>query len=69
MWVDITSKEQMAALPGTVLEQHDKVNLLINNAGITYQKSFATHTMEDWEKIVAINWWGVLYAATTSWTH
>ncbi len=37
------------------------MNLLINNAGITYQKSFATHTIEDWEKIVGINWWGVLY--------
>ena len=59
--VDITDKEQMAALPEAVLAQHGKVNLLINNAGITYQKSFATHTMEDWEKIVGINWWGVLY--------
>lgn len=59
--VDITSKEQMAALPAAVLAEHGVVNLLINNAGITYQKSFATHTMEDWEKIVGINWWGLLY--------
>ena len=59
--VDITDKEQVAQLPANVLERHGKVNLLINNAGITYQKSFATHTMEDWEKIVGINWWGVLY--------
>lgn len=59
--VDITDKEQMAALPETVLAEHGKVNLLVNNAGITYQKSFETHTMEDWEKIVGINWWGLLY--------
>ncbi len=59
--VDITSKDAMSALPAQVLAEHDKVNILINNAGITYQKSFATHTMEDWEKIVGINWWGVLY--------
>ena len=59
--VDITSKAQMAALPTAVLAVHGKVNLLVNNAGITYQKSFATHTLEDWEKIVGINWWGVLY--------
>jgi len=59
--VDITSRDQMAALPAEVLAVHGKVNLLVNNAGITYQKSFATHTMEDWEKIVGINWWGVLY--------
>ena len=59
--VDIASKDQMAALPASVLQQHGKVNLLVNNAGITYQKSFATHTIEDWEKIIGINWWGVLY--------
>lgn len=59
--VDITCKEQMAALPETVLAEHGKVNLLVNNAGITYQKSFETHSMEDWEKIVDINWWGLLY--------
>ena len=59
--VDITSREQMAALPEAVLAVHGKVNILVNNAGITYQKSFATHTLEDWDKIVGINWWGVLY--------
>lgn len=59
--VDVTSKEQVSQLPAAVLAEHGQVNLLINNAGITYQKSFATHTMEDWEKIVDINWWGVLY--------
>jgi short-subunit dehydrogenase len=59
--VDITDKARMAALPDAVLARHGKVNLLVNNAGITYQKSFATHTMDDWERIVGINWWGVLY--------
>jgi short-subunit dehydrogenase len=59
--VDVTSREQMAALPDAVLAEHGQVNLLINNAGITYQKSFATHRIEDWERIVGINWWGVLY--------
>ena len=51
----------MAALPDAVLAKHGAVNILVNNAGITYQKSFETHTIEDWEKIVGINWWGVLY--------
>ena len=59
--VDITDKAQMAKLPDAVLAEHGKVNYLINNAGITYQKSFATPTLDDWEKIVGINWWGVLY--------
>lgn len=59
--VDISSKAQMAALPAAVLARHGWVNILINNAGVTYQKRFETHTVEDWERIVGINWWGVLY--------
>ena len=59
--VDVTDKAQMAALPADVVAAHGKVNLLVNNAGITYQKSFETHSIEDWEKIVGINWWGTLY--------
>lgn len=59
--VDVSDKQQMAALPKAVLARHGAVNILVNNAGITYQKSFSTHTMDDWERIVGINWWGVLY--------
>ncbi|MCX2973029.1 SDR family NAD(P)-dependent oxidoreductase [Halieaceae bacterium IMCC8485] len=59
--VDITDKAQMSELPAKVLAAHGKVNILVNNAGITYQKSFETHSIEDWEKIIGINWWGLLY--------
>ncbi len=59
--VDITNKAQMSELPAKVLAAHGKVNILVNNAGITYQKSFETHSIEDWEKIIGINWWGLLY--------
>ena len=59
--VDITDKAQMSELPAKVLAAHGKVNILVNNAGITYQKPFETHSIEDWEKIIGINWWGLLY--------
>ena len=59
--VDVTSRDDMAALPAKVVAEHGGVNLLVNNAGITLQKSFATHSLEDWDRIVGINWWGVLH--------
>lgn len=59
--VDITSKAAMAALPEAVIAEHGKVNIVINNAGVTFQKTFENHSIEDWERIVGINWWGVLY--------
>lgn len=59
--VDITDKDQMAALAQQVIDAHGKVNLLVNNAGITYQKRFDTHTLEDWDRIIGINFLGVIY--------
>ena len=46
--VDVTNKTAMAQLAKDVLRAHGGVNLLINNAGITLQKNFSTHSLEDW---------------------
>ncbi len=58
---DVTDRERMSRLPAEVLAEHGRVNLLVNNAGITLQKTFANHSLEDWDRIVGINWWGVLH--------
>jgi NAD(P)-dependent dehydrogenase (short-subunit alcohol dehydrogenase family) len=58
---DVTDAARMEALPGEVVAEHGGVNLLINNAGITLQKSFETHSLADWERVIGINLWGVLY--------
>jgi short-subunit dehydrogenase len=59
---DVSREDDMRALAEAIADRHDgRINLLINNAGITYQKSFATHSLEDWQRIVGINWWGVLH--------
>jgi len=59
--VDVTDRAKMQAFKDEVLEEHGGINMLINNAGITLQKNFSTHSLEDWERIVGINFWGVLY--------
>ena len=58
---DVTSAERMAALVPEVVSAHGGVDLLVNNAGITLQKSFATHSLDDWKRIVGINFWGVVH--------
>jgi len=59
--VDVTSEAQMAALPEAVAQIHGGIDFLINNAGITLQKSFAAHSMDDLRRVININLWGVLY--------
>ena len=48
-------------LADDVVAKHGKINLLFNNAGITLSKTFEHHSLADWEKIIGINLWGVIY--------
>ena len=58
---DVSDEQDMSALPEKVIAAHGKVNLLFNNAGITYAKSFEGHSLEDWQRIIGINIWGLIY--------
>ena len=59
--VDVTERKAMETFCDDVLNYHGGVNLLINNAGITLQKNFSTHSLEDWKRMIGINLWGVIY--------
>ena len=58
---DVSNKQAMKALADDVVARHGKINLLFNNAGITLSKTFEHHSLADWEKIIGINLWGVIY--------
>jgi short-subunit dehydrogenase len=58
---DVSSAEAMEGLAQAVVSKHGRVNLLFNNAGITYAKSFEGHSLADWERIIGINIWGMIY--------
>ena len=58
---DVSDARAMEALPGAVVKNHGRVNLLFNNAGITYARSFEGHSLQDWERIIGINIWGMIY--------
>jgi len=59
--VDVSSKDQMQALPDAVIAQHRAVHILVNNAGVAVGKPFMEQTVDDLEWITGINYWGVLY--------
>ena len=59
--VDVTSEEAMAALPGQVIAEHGHVDILFNNAGTTLDRSFAGHSIKDWQFLINLNLWGVIY--------
>lgn len=58
--LDIADAGAIAALPDDVLKIHGRVNLLINNAGVGLMGSFEQLTLEEFEWLFNINFWGVV---------
>jgi NAD(P)-dependent dehydrogenase (short-subunit alcohol dehydrogenase family) len=62
---DVADETQVLRFRDEVLAEHatDHVDLVFSNAGAGGGQSFATGDREVWERIFAIDWWGVYYCA------
>jgi short-subunit dehydrogenase len=58
--LDVTSREQVAALPAQVLGQHHAVDLLFNNAGVAILGSFIETPAADYDWLFEVNFHGVV---------
>ncbi|MFD1204741.1 MULTISPECIES: glucose 1-dehydrogenase [Sporosarcina] len=56
--LNVTSDEEWAAAMKTAVEKLGKVDVLVNNAGISTEKSMDAITIEDWRKLSDINGFG-----------
>ncbi len=59
--VDVADRALMQALPEQVLSEHGRINILINNAGVAVQSTIEDADLDNFEWIVGINFWGVVY--------
>ena len=59
--VNVASREEMHAWADQVVKDHGKVNLIFNNAGVALGNSVEDAKYEDYEWIMGINLWGVVY--------
>ena len=59
--VDVSKREEVYAWAETVVETHGRVNLIFNNAGVALASTLEGVSYEDFEWIVDINFWGVVY--------
>jgi NAD(P)-dependent dehydrogenase (short-subunit alcohol dehydrogenase family) len=58
--IDVADRGAVAALPRLVREQHQGVDLLVNNAGVAVGGTFEQVSEEDFEWLFDINFWGVV---------
>ena len=62
---DVADEAQVLRFRDELLAEHaiDHVDLVFSNAGAGGGGSFAAGDREEWERIFAIDWWGVYYCA------
>jgi len=59
--IDVSKLDQVERFAAEVLEKHGRVTHLINNAGVGVIGSFEQLSIEDFEWLMGINFWGVIY--------
>ena len=55
--LDVSDRAALEALPKAVLARHDRVTVLINNAGVALAGNFADVALTDFEWLFDINFW------------
>ena len=59
--LDVSDKKAMAAYPAEVETAFGGADVLVNNAGVTVAGTVEEHSIEDYEWVMSINFWGVVY--------
>ena len=58
--LDVSDREAFATYAAAVREQFGRVNVVVNNAGVTMTGDFEEISYDDFEWIMGINFWGVV---------
>jgi 2-hydroxycyclohexanecarboxyl-CoA dehydrogenase len=58
---DVTSRESVDAMVGQVHRQFGRIDVLVNNAGWDKAGPFVDSDTADWDRVIAINLYGVLH--------
>jgi 3-oxoacyl-[acyl-carrier protein] reductase len=59
IWVDVTNRKNVDSMVWDVIHTFGRIDILINNAGITMDKTLVKMTQEQWDQVIAVNQTGV----------
>jgi 3-oxoacyl-[acyl-carrier protein] reductase len=61
--VDVTQREMVDAMVDKVLIEHGRIDVLVNNAGITQDARLQKMTLEQFDRVIDVNLRGVFHCA------
>ena len=61
--VDVVSRDEVYRFAESVVAEHGKVDIVINNAGVGLAETLEDVTYDDYEWLMGINFWGVVYGS------
>jgi NAD(P)-dependent dehydrogenase (short-subunit alcohol dehydrogenase family) len=67
--VDVADESQVKAAFDEVVTRHGRLDVLFNNAGIAVRRPTTELTLDDWNKVVAVNMTGVFLCAREAARH
>ena len=59
--LDVADKDAVFAWADKAADEHGKINLIINNAGVDLSATFEGASYDDFEWLMNINFWGVVH--------
>ncbi len=59
--LDVSDRQAIMAFPAEVTREHENIDVLVNNAGVTVGGPFEILSNEDFEWVMNINFWGVVH--------
>jgi NAD(P)-dependent dehydrogenase (short-subunit alcohol dehydrogenase family) len=60
-WLDVADAEAMHAWAREVATEHGRVNLIFNNAGVSYAATVEGAPQAEFDRIIDIDFWGVVH--------
>lgn len=66
---DVTYRTDVEALAKRALDEFDRIDVWINNAGIMPHSTFDKLKVDDWERMIDVNFKGVLYGIAAALPH
>ena len=66
---DVTDYEAVKGLITRVTEDHGKLDVLVNNAGVGSESSLEDMSIEEWQAVVSLNLDGVMYGCKAALPH